>query len=542
VLGFFTVDRMRISGFEGSFMMFKSLLKKSWVIFAMPVLASAAFNYWNPLDTSTVPKTISKTGLFINNSVGAKPYYKKTLDTNAFHFEVNSALWSDDAHKRRWIMLKDRNRANGKGSIQYEEKNDYWTYPDSAVVIKNFALDTVVGDTNTRVLWETRFLVNKKDTIDAAKGIYMDQWYGYSYKWRADQSDADLVDATGKDDTIRVWPNGKGPGKTSVMKKWHFPGRNQCDQCHRVSYADTLHGRSVLGFFTAQLNRPREEDASINQLEYFFNKKVLTGTKSNWNAATTPHWRGIDDSTASVDVRARSYIAANCSGCHGRRGIETGATFGVDLNYDFHTMEAKMEFRHRSVSWPFGLDTVAPPGMPKYDANANTKYYYPATDLGNNPKGRTDVEIIPALVVPGYPSKSVILFRQTERNTNPAPDFDPKRNQMPPLGSFEVNIPATTLIEKWIKEMPAIPAPNAIVPIRGFARTLVKSPSIEGNRLVLPPELAGPGQIRVTLTGITGRTLELKQTSRTTYAIPTGLTRGVYVIKVGNQSFTRYLF
>jgi len=188
-------------------MMFKSLLKKSWVVFTMPVLASAAFHYWNPLDTATVPKTLSATGLYTN--ITAAPYFKKTMDTNAIHFEVNAALWSDAAHKRRWIMLKDRNRVDGKGSIKYEEKNDYWTYPDSAVVIKNFHIDTIPGDTNSRVLWETRFLVNKKDTVDAAKGVFMDQWYGYSYKWRANQLDADLVSAIGMDDTIRVWPNAR---------------------------------------------------------------------------------------------------------------------------------------------------------------------------------------------------------------------------------------------------------------------------------------------------------------------------------------------
>ena len=499
--------------------MFNSgLIKKALVVLAMPVLASAAFNYWNPLDTSTIPKKLSATGLY-SNIVAAK----KVMIPTSYHFEVNSALWSDDAHKTRWVLLKNNT------TIVYDEKNDYWGYPDDAVFIKQFAIDTLPGDSTSRVLWETRFLVNKKEVVDSTTMKKMDQWYGYSYKWNKAQNDADLVPAAGFDDTIRVWPNGKGAGKVSVMKKWRFPGRNQCDQCHRVSYADSIHGRSVLGFFTAQLNRPHPDVPTVNQLEYFFaTAKILSGTKpANWNATTVPRWRGIEDSTASVDVRARSFIAANCSGCHGFRGIETGATFGVDLNYDFHTMEPKMEFRNRTVSWPFGLDTVPP-------------FFYRKNDTGNNPKGLDSLPIDVSLVVPGYPEKSVILFRQRARNTRPAPDFDPERNQMPPLASFEVATKATALIEKWIKDMPGLPPK---VGIRAFMhRNLLKGPAIQGRIVTIPMDLAGPGLVRVSLTGIDGRTVELTQTSRTTYALPSGLGKGVYIIRVGKQNFTRYLF
>jgi hypothetical protein len=189
-------------------------------------------------------------------------------------------------------------------------------------------------------------------------------------------------------------------------------------------------------------------------------------------------------------------------------------------------MVPQMEFRHRSVAWPFGLDTIAP-------------FFYRKNDLGNNPKGYDTLPINVALVVPGYPEKSVILFRQVARNQNPAPDFDPIRNQMPPLASFEPNLKATALIEKWIRDMPGKPP----VGIRGhFNRNSLKGPSIQGRTVTLPMELAGPGALRVTLTGIDGRAQDLTQTSRTTYALPKGLSKGVYIIKVGKQNFTRYIF
>ncbi len=501
--------------------MYKSgLAKKLLIALGLPVLAGAqTFKYWDvtaPDSLKKTPALLSLTGMYTDIAAAKKKYL-----TNVYQFDVNSALWSDGAHKTRWVMLKPGT------SIKYAEKSDYWGYPDSAVFIKQFAIDTVPGDTTTRLLWETRFLINRKEVPDTAfPTVKMDRWYGYSYKWNRDGKDAKLVPALGADDSVKIFPSGKNTA--GVMKKWRFPSREQCTFCHRVDYSDTLHGRSVLGFFTAQLNRPSPVTPTINQLEDLFTKGVLTGTKSNWKASTTPHWYAIDDSTASVDIRARSYIAANCSGCHGTRGMATGATFGVDLNYDFFTMESQMEFRHKSTSWPFGLDTIAP-------------FFYPKTGDLNNPLGKDSLEIQPALVVPGYPGKSVILFRQRSRNTRPS-DYDPDRNQMPPLASFEVNVPATDLIAKWIKDWTPIAAPGALGVRTWVVRTNLKGPGIQGNLVVLPMELAGPGQVKVSLIGINGRKLDLVQKSRTAYALPANLAPGIYIIKVNSKSFTRYLF
>jgi hypothetical protein len=506
------------------------LLKKSLLILGMPMLASAAFKYWNPVQNVPPPKTLTELGIYQN--IAAMPIRAKTLDTNLFHFDVNSALWSDDAHKSRWIMLKNRNKANNAGSIKYEEQNDYWTYPDSAVFVKQFAIDTNGLDTNSRVLWETRVLLNIKDTIDQSVS---DHWYGYSYKWRKNQIEADLVDtAHGLDTAIRVWPNGVGAGKTSVMKKWHFPTIYQCQTCHRSGMSDSTHGRAVLGFFTAQLNRPHPDNAAINQLEYFFQKKLLTGTKSNWDAATTPHWRAIEDSTASVDLRARSYIGANCSGCHGRRGIATSATQGVELNYDFFQMQAQMEFRDHMIGWSWGLDTLPP-------------FFYKPTDPANITHGDS-VPIVPALIVPGYPNKSALIFRQKERNTLPdtsSDGYNVIHNQMPPLATFEVNVPAVTLLQKWVTDMVPLPVGgdgNVGIVHGASARSLLKSPVIRGGLVILPVDFATTSKLSVKLTGINGRTFDLKAVSRNAFALPTGLPKGVYIIRVGEQNFTRYLF
>lgn len=81
-------------------------------------------------------------------------------------------------------------------------------------------------------------------------------------------------------------------------------------------------------------------------------------------------------------------------------------------------------FRNRPVSWPFGLDTVP-------------SFFYPKNDPAN-PNHLDSLPIEPALVVPWYPEKSVLIFRERSRDTAPG-NYDPYRNQMPPLGTYEVN-------------------------------------------------------------------------------------------------------
>ena len=504
---------------------------KLLILLSLPNMAGAAFKYWDvafgdsikdPNDTLkkivNIPPTLSALGMYVDITAA-----KKVTMTGIYHFDVNSALWSDDAHKNRFFLLRP-----GK-SIGFELTNDYWKYPDSTVFLKNFAIDTIIGDTTSRVLWETRVLINKKESVVSSEGkTRMDErWYGLSYKWNPDQKDARLVLKNGMDDSIRVH---NGVGQPGYMKKWHFPSRRECNQCHRAEFSDTIHGRSVLGFFTAQLNRPHPDFPTMNQLEYFFTNNLLTGTKpAEWNAVGVPKWAGIEDASASVDIRARSYIAANCSGCHGTRGMANSATFGVNLNYDFHTMESQMEFRQRGVSWPFSLDTVPP-------------FYYRKTDLVANPLAKDSLYIEPALVIPGYPSKSVILFRQMSRNTKPG-NYDFIRTQMPPLGSFQVNQKSAALITRWIMEMEPIEAPHATAGIlHRLGRSEILSPVIEGHILRLPTELASIGNVRVTLTGISGRSMELTQTGNGNYAIPYFMSPGIYMIRVNGKSYRGYLF
>ena len=503
--------------------------RQALVIAALPTLACANFVYWKTgdTDTATIPKTLSAMGLYSSITPTIN-----TLLPSVNHFNVNSPLWSDGAHKNRWFMLKP-----GK-SIGFKLTDDYYDYPDSAVFIKQFDIDTIVGDSTSRVRWETRILYNVKDSVGidsiTKKIILDDHWYGYSYKWNAAQTDANLIGIKEQKDSIRTYPNGKG--NAAVMKKWVFPSRSNCAFCHRVDRPNPngLHGRSILGFFTAQLNGPHPDSTSINQLEYFFSKGLLTGTKpSNWNYSNVPRWAGITDSSASPDLRARSYIAANCSGCHGARGIASYAT-PVTLNYDFHTMTEQMEFRQHLINGgTYGTDTAAP-------------FYYKKTDRIANPLANDSLSIQPTLVIPGYPTKSIILARQKARNSKPG-DYYVGSYAMPPLASYEVNVPAMAVISEWITNMFPVKAPNCCpapeVGIQfGHNETFAKSPSIQGHVLKLPLAMTTGKILKVSMTSTTGKTIELKSQGSGQYLIPDNLAPGIYFFKAGNQIFQRQLF
>lgn len=495
----------------------------------IPPVVPSGFRYWdpmpNPIDfnaSPNAPKTLSATGLYLGT-----PGKDAQLIPQAWHYEVNVPAWNDGALKRHWVVLKP-----GR-SISFKQLDDYWGYPDSAVFVDELAVDTITGDSSSRMILETRFLMNRKDTLDEM-GTLGDHWYGFSYRWRKSQQEADLVDvARGLDDSIRVWSKGTGAGKARSIKKWHFPTVYQCATCHRTTQPDTTHGRSLLGFFTAQLNRPAPDSEGVNQLDWLFAKGVLSGKRpAAWDLS--PRWAGIEDKSASLDVRARSYIAANCSGCHGRRGLATAAAMGVDLDFDFHTMEAAMDLRNRPVSWPFGLDTVPP-------------FFYPRNDPAN-PDHLDSLLIEPALVVPWYPEKSVLIFRERSRDTLPG-DYDPFRNQMPPLGTYEVNAPAVAVLDQWVREMglqaatglghgPRRPATGAI---RVQGRLLLVAPAAGMGNLDVTGGKPSAADAGVSMVSLDGRRVDLRRLSPGVYELPAGLPKGLYLIRAGTRSLLRSL-
>ncbi len=118
---------------------------------------------------------LSATGAF-NNLATLAP------STGLIPFTVNSPLWSDGAIKTRWVAVpNDGLPYTSDEQISFLPVGE-WTFPNGTVFVKHFEL-TVNEITGERKRLETRLLVrNQTGSV-----------YGVTYKWRPDNSDADLL-------------------------------------------------------------------------------------------------------------------------------------------------------------------------------------------------------------------------------------------------------------------------------------------------------------------------------------------------------------
>lgn len=234
------------------------------------------------------PAFLSQTGAFSDLA---------TLTPNAgiVAYAPNVAFWSDYAIKTRWFSIP-----NPSATIDFS-KDGTWTFPTGAVWIKHFDLETVRGDPNSRRRLETRFIVKTSSGS-----------YGITYKWRSDNSDADLVAEDGLDEVINVQVNGNPTTQT-----WHYPSRNECRTCH------TAVAGHALSFNTRQLNRSSSYGGQVlNQIQYLSDSGYFSSPVTGVN--NLPAFAQATDTSQSLEWRARSYFAVNCVQCHQPGGAALG--------------------------------------------------------------------------------------------------------------------------------------------------------------------------------------------------------------------------
>lgn len=314
-------------------------------------------------------------------------------------FAINSALWSDGAEKSRHIILPPGGRVGFRPDTAF-------AFPAGTVFAKTFRIDTVEGDPSSRIPLETRLLVHRDP-----EGKAETRWFGFSYRWARDQSEAWLVDpATGLDTVYRVIGKDGAPASRS----WSFPSQNACLRCHLPR------GRQVLGFYAAQLHGAvpgRDQLDDLAEAGVFATRPDTSGLH---------RWYGAADAGASVEARARSYLAANCSFCHGAEGFRAlGAFLSALHDFDWFRGDTPLNYVNRPAKFDYGI-----PGA--------------------------------LLVHGGDPSRSILLHRMASR-TRPV--------QMPPLATFAADSAALGLVSEWIRGLPPPPATASRLRSRAKARS-----------------------------------------------------------------------
>lgn len=302
------------------------------------------------------------------------PLAEQRPSQGVWPYEPVSALWSDHAEKLRFVVLPEGETITlPEGSVEEQVGTEPWGFPDRTVLVKTFGFRDVLGDeTSARRLIETRLLIKRDE-----------RWHGVVYLWNDEQTDARRVVAGHDTDVAFV------EGGESVTLPYSVPNENQCKNCH-----EQCDDNRPLGPVTAQMNH----DGQLAMLA------ALGAFSSTPDEASLPAW--VDPfGEAELELRARSYLGANCAHCHNPCG--QGGPSGLVLE--------------PSESDPIRFGVCKPP-----------------VAAGKGAGGR------PYDVVPGHPELSIMTFRM--ESTDPEVKMPELPNRLPDAAGV-------ALVTEWIAAM-----------------------------------------------------------------------------------------
>ncbi|MEM7010673.1 MAG: PQQ-dependent sugar dehydrogenase [Verrucomicrobiota bacterium] len=311
------------------------------------------------------PRKLSETGLFADVA-------SHSVNPGVIPFSINVEEWADGAQKERFLALP----AEDPHIIMTGRRG--WDTPDGAVLMQTLSL-------NDKYI-ETRMLTRNQN-----------EWAGYTYMWNDEQTDAELVAADGAEKQI---------GNLT----WKFESRASCMICHSRSAGYLIATR------TSQFNRNHDYGAGydgnqlevLNELGLFRRKGAEPGSPSPMKKPADQLEKYVDpfDFAGDINLRARTYLHANCAHCHVESG---GGNSMIDLR-SFIQEDKMMIFDEAPNHGTVGLSDTA------------------------------------KLVTPGNAGASV-LFHRISSGAN---------HRMPPMGQSSPDPRVIPLLAEWIQQLPEI--------------------------------------------------------------------------------------
>lgn len=250
-------------------------------------------------------------------------------------------LWSDNAGKLRFV------RVPRGTSIHFNKDTQQFEIPPNTRFYKTFMKQIV--DTDGSIRWrkiETRIIVSRPDLVDRQGNHTPTSLFG-TYKWRDDESEADLVQTQrnnltpfaddlflyNTDEPLAANVLERGGGESDLLvagaaRHYAIPGSDRCIQCHMGSPSAGF----VLGFTPLQINRrpvgeggviePTGAD-ELSQLQRLIDYGVISGVDSLADVLPLEDSQGTRTPRNNEELVAQGYLLGNCAHCHNPIGFPT---------------------------------------------------------------------------------------------------------------------------------------------------------------------------------------------------------------------------
>ncbi len=271
---------------------------------------------------ATFPRWLSDSGCFEELRTQAPA-------ADVVPYEVNAALWTDGADKRRAFALPPGERLSiaDDGTL---------VFPEGSIVLKTFAFPLDPDRPDDLQAVETRVMILRRLG-----------WEFHSYRWNEDGTDAELLldgDEIALPKMLGVEP-----------LPYSYPSRVECTYCHGSGDAN------VLGLRIDQLDRVTDYGTgAIEQLDALASIGVLQDATSPLGKMAQP-----EDADDTLERRGRAYLHTNCGHCH-RPGGWAPSEIKMDLRWQVDLPDTGLCERVRYfVPWWFDIDQRLTPGDPE---------------------------------------------------------------------------------------------------------------------------------------------------------------------------------
>jgi len=341
-----------------------------------------------PWSEDSFPRRLSETGLFSNVD-------ELSPAEGVVSYQINAPMYRDGATTQYWLAIPELGQA--KYFAQPQTTFDWFRtpviLPPGSVFAKTYFLEQIVGDPASRRPVETQL----------AHAISLGDWNYYTYRWNTDSTEAHLVAPGGETSTIEIEDAMAPDGKIAL--NWIFAARTQCRTCHTPWRGETL------GFIEPQLREPVPAPAT-GRSSAFPGLRWTDLVDGGWMVTEPEHHAAANPATASLvdpydttlalELRARSYLHANCSHCHLNGG---NASVSFDLSFAKSVQEMAL------------IDAL--PMRGDYSLSH------------------------PKLVAPTAPHRSVLLYRMAKVGTG----------RMPPIQTAVTDHRGVAMISQWIDQL-----------------------------------------------------------------------------------------